>query len=31
MPELPANLMGAAWLASNIHAGIVAFRKGEPR
>lgn len=25
--ELSANLMGAAWLASTIHAGIVAFRK----
>jgi len=25
--ELSSNLMGAAWLASTIHAGIVAFRK----
>ncbi len=26
--ELSSNLMRAAWLASTVHAGIVAFRKG---
>ena len=29
--EISANLMGAAWLASTVHAGIIAFRKGEPQ